>query len=112
MTTLTLSPELHVTVDDDSLTIAGDLTRHNGSLLVHWLQTQPAFSRVDLSELDIEDGVAAAEAVNAIRLLHRRVDSLELVSAPQLLAHNLYRTGLLLDAGIVLRAMREDEAYG
>ena len=71
-----------------------------------------AISVLELAELDITDGVAAVLAVNAVRLLRSRVPSLRIVAAPQVLAHNLYRTGMLAGGGIVLEAMREDEAYG
>jgi len=96
----------------EQLTIGGDLTRHNGDRLIDWLASQPAISYVDLNELEIEDGVAAATAVNAVRLLCQRVEVLALAYAPQVLAHNLYRTGMLIEGGIELIAPREEEAYG
>jgi hypothetical protein len=107
-----ISSELYVELAEDRLVIGGDLTRSNGPLLMQWLETQSAIGELDLAELDISDGVAATYAVNAVRLMLSRVPLLEIIHAPQVLAHNLYRTGLLEQGGIVLVAMREDEAYG
>lgn len=112
MTRYLLSPDLYVTQGDDTLSIGGELTRDNSPILLQWLETQAAVSHLELSELDIEDGVAATYAVNAVRLLLERGAALEIEAAPQVLAHNLYRTGMLQERGITLRAMREDEAYG
>jgi len=56
--------------------------------------------------------VAATQAVNAVRYLLSTQATLRIHGAPQLLAHNLYRTGLLIEGRLVLEAMREDEAYG
>lgn len=68
---------------------------------------------IDLAGLDMEDGLAVVVAVNVLRELRERVDRLVLAHAPQILAHNLYRVGLLEgDHPIVLVDMREDEAYG
>lgn len=103
---------LDVTVTAEVLTLGGDLTRVNGAVLEAWLQNLPLISVLELSELDIEDGVAATHMVNAVRMLRSRVAQLQIVAAPQVLAHNLYRTGLLAQGGIELKAMREDEAYG
>lgn len=112
METLSLAPGLSALLEQDVLSLSGDLDRHNGVVLLHWLEALPVISRLDLAELDIVDGVAATHAVNAVRMLHSRASFLCIEHAPQVLAHNLYRTGLLMDDGIVLEAMREDEAYG
>ena len=51
--------------------------------------------------------------VNALRALRRRCRRLVLVHAPQILAHNLYRVGMLDgEDAVELEAMREDEPYG
>lgn len=107
-----LSPDLSVTLEDGHLAICGDLTRLNSPGLLQWLEGQEAVAQVNLAEMDIEDGVAATEAVNVVRLMLTRVPVLCIESAPQVLAHNLYRTGLLREGRISLVAMREDEAYG
>lgn len=112
MDTISLTAELRVTLCDDSLSIDGDLNRRNAPLMLQWLEEQPPIPTLELEGLDIEDGVAATLAVNAVRLLGSRVPLLRIIHAPQLLAHNLYRVGLLLQGGIVLVAVREEEPYG
>lgn len=107
-----LSDELLVVLGEDSLAISGELTRRSSARLLQWIEALPAIAHLELADLDIEDGVAATEAVNVIRLMRSRVPLLRITAAPQVLAHNLYRTGLLMQGGIELIAMREDEAYG
>ncbi len=107
-----LAPELEAAVSGERLSLRGELTHANGAELEQWFQGLPAIAVLELAEFDIGDGVAATHAVNAVRLLRSRVPLLHIVSAPQVLAHNLYRTGQLSDGGIELEAMREDEAYG
>jgi len=107
-----LTSELQAQLYGEVLALRGELTCHNGPALLSWLQTAPPITVLQLEEVDLEDGVAATYAFNAIRLLHRRVATLRIIAAPQALAHTLYRTGLLGETGIELVAMREDEAYG
>jgi anti-anti-sigma regulatory factor len=67
---------------------------------------------LDLSELDIDDGIAVATVVNELRELRARSARLVLVGAPQILGHNLYRVGLLEGKhSIELIDMRSDEPY-
>ena len=112
MERLSLGTGLEAAVLGDHLTLSGELRRTHGAVLEQWLQTLPPIAVLDLAEFDIGDGVAATHALNAIRLLCSRVPMLCIEAAPQLLAHNLYRTGLLSVPGIVLKDMREDEPYG
>lgn len=92
--------------------MCGEMSHVNGNLLENWLRAQSGISVLDLTELDIEDGVAATSAVNAVRVLCSRIALLRIVGAPQALAHTLYRTGMLEQGRIELKGMREDEAYG
>lgn len=108
----TFSDGLSATVSDGRLLLSGDLKYCNSRDLLQWLSTLSPISCVDLTDLDIEDGVAATRAVNAVRMLCAQVSVLCLKGAPQVLAHNLYRTGLLAEGGIELVDMRQDEAYG
>jgi hypothetical protein len=112
MTTVQLAAELTVVLGDDSLILSGELTQANGAVLERWLEDLPPVAVLELGGLDIIDGVACTHALNAVRLLHSRVPQLRIEQSPQALAHNLYRTGLLLDGSIELKDMREDEAYG
>jgi hypothetical protein len=63
---------------------------------------------LELNDMEIEDGPSVAEMVNIIRA-HRPI---VLHNAPQMLAHTLYKTGLLQDGSIQLRDPREDEGWG
>ena len=103
---------LSATVYDGHLRLSGDLNRSNSAELLQWLPGIPPVRCLELGELDIDDGVAATQAVNAVRLLCTQVTLLRIDAAPQVLAHNLYRTGLLAQGNIELIDMREDEAYG
>ena len=68
---------------------------------------------LDLCGLDIEDGVALATCINALRELRARVRRLVLRGAPQMLGHNLYRVGMLEGPRAVeMVEMRLDEPSG
>lgn len=112
MKSFSLAPGLEAEITYELLILRGELSRSNAPALQEWLQDLPSIAKLELAEFDIEDGVAATYAVNAVRLLRSRVSLLQIVGAPQVLAHNLYRTGLLAEGGIELKQMREDEAYG
>lgn len=66
---------------------------------------------LELTELELADGVATALAVTALRALLARVGTLTLVGAPQMLAHTIYKVGML---GGALRLVepRSDEGFG
>jgi hypothetical protein len=69
-----------------------------------------AFSAIlDCQDLELTDGLAVARMVDLIRELARRWGGLCVDRAPQMLAHTLYKPGLLRDGQIRLRAPREDE---
>jgi len=63
---------------------------------------------LELDELELDDGSAVAEAVNALRRLleHGKV---VLHHAPQMLAHTLYKTGMLEGERLRLEAPRVEE---
>jgi anti-anti-sigma regulatory factor len=66
---------------------------------------------LDLSRLDIDDGIGVAAAVQACRRLHLTSAGLVIIGSPQILAHNLYRVGLLGgESPVTLIEMRQDEA--
>ena len=72
------------------------------------LRAQPPPRRLDLRDLELLDGVAVAEVVNAIRAVVGE-DGLEIEGAPQMLAHTLYKVGDLRDGRLQLRNPRQDE---
>ena len=110
--------DLRFSSDSDGATlVAGDLSERNVSAFESRFRTlvvDPGCSVIlDLSRLDIEDGVALATCINALRELRARVSGLVLRGAPQMLGHNLYRIGMLEGPGAVEMAdMRLDEPSG
>ena len=55
-----------------------------------------------LDELDLLDGAAVAETVNALREIVNTRPGLEIHRSPQMLAHTLYKAGMLEDGRITL----------
>jgi hypothetical protein len=64
---------------------------------------------LELGELELDDGTAVAEAVNGLRALMRRA-RVTLREAPQMLAHVLYKAGMLEGGRLQLEATRDEEA--
>jgi anti-anti-sigma regulatory factor len=64
--------------------------------------------QIDLDNLELDDGSAVVEAVNALRGL-MRLGAVVLHHAPQMLAHTLYKTGMLEDDRIRLVTPRVEE---
>jgi anti-anti-sigma regulatory factor len=100
---------------DAAIGIEGELCEANAAAFeaaVATLKVNPEAVALDMLEFDVEDGIAIATAINAIRQLLSQSKKLKLIAAPQILCHNLYRVGLLeLGTRIELVAMREDEPY-
>ncbi len=96
----------------DSVVIEGELNSENAIEFDSFLRSLEAHRTItlDLAGLDIEDGLALATAINALRELRARSARVIVARAPQLLGHNLYRLGLL--ESIELVDMREDEPSG
>ncbi len=66
---------------------------------------------LDFNELELNDGSAVQEAVNALRELLRQAP-LVVRSAPQMLARTLSKTGLLQGGRLRLEAPREQGSAG
>ena len=106
-----------IKADQNSILVEGDLREQNASDFesrVRTLVVDPGGSLIlDLRGLDIEDGIALATCINSLRELRARVNVLVLRGAPQMLGHNLYRTGMLEGPGAVeMVDMRLDEPSG
>lgn len=100
----------------DGWVIEGELDRHTVTSLHGWcdgLSTWQQQASLELGGLEILDSEGAAAAVEAIRLLLQRTSALTVLHAPHLLAHTLYRIGML-EAGKKLELVepREEEPYG
>jgi anti-anti-sigma regulatory factor len=102
---------------DDLITIEGELNQDNAEAFQQSLESlniEPDSTIViDLFDFDVDDGVSVVTAINALRDLLKRVGRVQLIGAPQILCHNIYRVGLLeSNTAIELIDMREDEPYG
>ena len=110
--------DVHFTeADRNLLLIEGDLREQNACAFESRVRTLVVKDGdlviLDLHGLDIEDGVALATCINSLRELRARVNGLELRGAPQMLGHNLYRTGMLEGPrAVALLDMRLDEPSG
>ena len=100
--------------NDGTIVVEGELNQQNTGTFQQTLELlnieQDSKIVIDMFGFDVEDGVSVAIAVNALRDLLKRVRQLQLIGAPQILCHNLYRVGLLgPNTAIELIDMREDE---
>lgn len=68
--------------------------------------------RFHFTEADIPDGRTMAAFTAALRTRLLAGGPVLLVGPPQLLMHNLYRTGVYPHPLLHIEDMREDEAYG
>lgn len=97
---------------DGVLRVAGELNRANADGFGAALGApdgRPLI--VDLFELDLDDAVAVASAVEALRALAAQ-GPVTVRHAPHWLAHSLYRINALGDRAILLETPREEEPYG
>lgn len=107
---------LRISEAEGSWQLAGELDRQEATSILQWSEQFPTYAgslHLELMELDVSDGAAAAMAIDMVRNLLQRCDSLVLHHAPHTLAHTLYRIGML-EAGsrLTLQAPREEEPYG
>lgn len=72
------------------------------------LTTGDATINLDFEDLELDDGSAVAEAVNALRALLEQAPVV-VHNAPQMLAHTLYKTGMLRGQRLALETPREEE---
>ena len=109
--------DLKVRREGDIIRVSGDLRLSNAERLERELLAQVPSEvetlTLDLSDLDIEDGVSVVVALNTLRELRTRCRRLVVKGAPQVLGHNLYRVHDLEGPdAIELVDLREDEPYG
>jgi ABC-type transporter Mla MlaB component len=100
---------------DGALAVIGEVGAAEASMLAEaliWELLAWSPPALDLEELELLDGIAVAEVVNAIRQVRDRAGRVEIHRAPQMLAHTLYKPGLLGDGSIVLIDPRQEEGFG
>lgn len=66
---------------------------------------------LDLGEVEIEDGPALARLVTSLRRRAERGGPIVLTRCPQMLAHTLYKAGVLGAGRIRIESMREEEPH-
>lgn len=64
---------------------------------------------IDLLDLELLDGVAVAETINGLRKLMQWHNEVRIHQSPHMLAHTLYKTGMLEEGDLELVDPREDE---
>lgn len=92
--------------------VEGEVAASDGAALALALGSAPGSDgpvHLDLEGLELVDGVAVAEAVNGLRVLLARCGRLTLLGAPQMLAHTLYKVGMLQDGALVVEQPKEEE---
>ncbi len=67
---------------------------------------------LDLEELELEDGPSVAAMVDELRRRAAAGARIILRNCPQMLAHTLYKAGILARKEIELESYREEEPYG
>jgi len=63
-----------------------------------------------MEEAELTDGLSVTRMVDAVRLLVDRFDQVRLIRSPQMLAHSIYRLGMLTEGSrLELVEPREEE---
>ncbi len=78
--------------------LPGDLTAEGAERVFGALESHSGAgegAELLLDEADLADGAAVARMVDAVRLLLARFGRVRLVRSPQVLAHTIYRAGML-----------------
>lgn len=111
-----LEPEWTITHHADGIAVGGHIDASSAlafarslPLDVAALAEEGETIQLDLHELELEDGTAVAEAVNALRALVK-LAPVVLWHAPQMLAHTLYKTNMLSGGRLALELPREEES--
>ena len=90
-------PSWSISVATGKIVVEGEVDRDSGTAFCEALgEALSAGLSVDMRDLDIDDGVAMAGTVSVIR----RHLPIRILHAPQMLAHTLYKIGML-DTGLV-----------
>jgi hypothetical protein len=65
--------------------------------------------RLDLDDEEADDPIALANRIDELRVLVDAGCTVELSNCPQLLAHTLYKAGLLRSGRVVIASVRSEE---
>ena len=91
--------------------VCGVLNDDNAHAFGALVEAQGESDILELGELDLEGARATLAAVDAVRGRLAADGRLTLVHTPQILAHTLYRTGLLESAHLNLVETRQEEPH-
>ena len=74
----------------------------------------PEFHRVvvDLDDVDADTAQEVLALVDGLRARAAAGERLRVRNCPQMVAHTLYKAGLLLDGSIELESSRQEEPFG
>ena len=78
--------------------VSGLIDRDIAALLTEQLsalQPDESITKIDFTEADIEDAVVVTTLIKILRETANRLTRLEVIGAPQTIAHGLYRVGAL-----------------
>lgn len=78
--------------------VSGLIDRDIAALLTEQLsalQPDESITKIDFTEADIEDAVVVTTLIKLLRETANRLTRLEVIGAPQTIAHGLYRVGAL-----------------
>ena len=93
--------------------LRGDLNAFSTARVLAALKAEPGGPKTAalfLEEAEVIDGSATAQMVDAVRLLLDRFERVKIIRSPQVLAHSIYRVGMLAgDTRIELVEPREEE---
>lgn len=93
--------------------LRGDLNAASAARVLTALKAEPGgggTGALFLEDAELLDGSATAQMVDAVRVLLDRFERVKLIRSPQVLAHSIYRVGMLEGATrIELVEPREEE---
>jgi anti-anti-sigma regulatory factor len=107
-----ISAQHSVSANGSVLTVSGILDESNAASLAVLFGSHAGVDVLELAELDLDGSAATLAAVDAVRRLLEASGRLTLYNSPQILAHTLYRVGLLETGTLELRDTRQEEPYG
>ena len=70
---------------------------------------QSGSAELRMEEAELTGGVSVTRMVDAVRFLLKSYEQVRLIRSPQMLAHSLYRVGMLQGGGLELVEPREEE---
>ena len=92
--------------------LEGGVDSAGSARVLEALQNEPGRTGVAeflMEDAELTDGASVARMVDAVRFLLSRFDRVRLIRSPQMLAHTLYKVGMLQGADLELVEPREEE---